>query len=99
MDLLNKAVARDPNFFLAYCQLAFAHDLMEIDTPRALGPGKVGHRFCISAEAGFGRSAPGAGLASLTGDMPITDRARAELALAQQSLPNNPASLRVSWID
>ena len=28
MDLLNKAVARDPNFFLAYCQLAFVHDLI-----------------------------------------------------------------------
>src|SRR4051812_26840146 len=27
-DLLNTAVARDPNFFLAYCQLAFAHDLL-----------------------------------------------------------------------
>src|SRR5207302_10709024 len=27
VDLLNKAVARDPSFFLAYCQLAFAHDL------------------------------------------------------------------------
>ena len=26
VELLNKAVARDPNFFLAYCQLAFAHD-------------------------------------------------------------------------
>ena len=39
VDLLNKAVARDPNFFLAYCQLAFAHDLVyqeEIDhTPLA----------------------------------------------------------------
>src|SRR5437870_10243307 len=28
VDLLNKAVARDPSFFLAYCQLAFAHDLV-----------------------------------------------------------------------
>src|SRR5947207_11346428 len=28
VELLNKAVARDPNFFLAYCQLAFAHDMM-----------------------------------------------------------------------
>ena len=28
VDLLNRAVARDPNFFLAYCQLAFAHDLV-----------------------------------------------------------------------
>src|SRR5256886_14976776 len=25
VELLSKAVARDPNFFLAYCQLAFAH--------------------------------------------------------------------------
>ena len=28
VDLLNQAVARDPNFFLAYCQLAFVHDLI-----------------------------------------------------------------------
>ena len=93
MDLLNKAVARDPNFFLAYCQLAFAHDLIQGNratiTPRALGPGKVGHRFCISVEAGFGGSAPGAGVAPLLGYSDY-DRARAELALAQQSLPNNP---------
>src|SRR5205807_9217340 len=26
VELLNKAIARDPNFFLAYCQLAFVHD-------------------------------------------------------------------------
>ena len=64
VELLNKAVARDPNFFLAYCQLAFAHDLIGRH-PRAPGPGKVGHRFCISVEAGFGGSAPGAGLAPL----------------------------------
>src|SRR6476619_4815219 len=34
VELLNKAVARDPKFFLAYCQLAFLHDLIyqqEID--------------------------------------------------------------------
>ena len=66
VELLNKAVARDPNFFLAYCQLAFAHDLIG-KHPRALGPGKVGHRFCISVEAGFGGSAPGAGVAPLLG--------------------------------
>ena len=66
VDLLNKAVARDPNFFLAYCQLAFAHDLIGRH-PCALGPGKVGHRFCISVEAGFGGSAPGAGVAPLLG--------------------------------
>ena len=77
VDLLNKAVARDPNFFLAYCQLAFAHELIGNSSPPgvptrrkhpgALGPGKVGHRFCISVEAGFGGSAPGAGVAPLFG--------------------------------
>ena len=93
VDLLNKAVARDPNFFLAYCQLAFVHDMVydsgDRSHSRSFGPCTVGHRFCISAEAQFGRSAPGAGLASLLGKSDY-DRARAELALAQQSLPNNP---------
>src|SRR5438067_9814288 len=44
VDLLNKAVARDPNFLLAYCQLAFAHDGIyrdEIDhTPARLALAK-----------------------------------------------------------
>src|SRR5205807_1984553 len=31
-ELLNKAVSRDPNFFLAYCQLALAHDLIHTVT-------------------------------------------------------------------
>ena len=69
VDLLNKAVARDPNFFLAYCQLAFVHDLIyrKRQTRTPFGPGKVGHRFCISVEAGFGGSAPGAGVAPFFG--------------------------------
>src|SRR5207248_10886538 len=28
VELLNKAVARDPNFFFPYCQLAFTHELI-----------------------------------------------------------------------
>ena len=39
VDLLNKAVARDPNFFLAYCQLAFAHDCFT--TRRSITPPRV----------------------------------------------------------
>ncbi len=35
VDLLNKAVVRDPNFFEAYCQLAFAHDLVYRGNTRA----------------------------------------------------------------
>src|SRR5213595_1075421 len=45
VELLNKAVARDPNFLLAYCQLAFVHDLVyreETDhTPERLARAKA----------------------------------------------------------
>ena len=102
MDLLNKAVARDPNFFLAYCQLAFAHDLvydMEIDhTPArlALAKSAIDSAFRLRPDSGEAHLALGWHLYWGYADY---DRARAELALAQQSLPNNPRGLRVSWID
>src|SRR5438128_9065062 len=32
VELLNQAVARDPKFLLAYCRLAFAHDLLYLST-------------------------------------------------------------------
>src|SRR5205814_9431477 len=34
VELLNKAVSRDPNFFIAYSQLAFAYDLIVISSAR-----------------------------------------------------------------
>ncbi len=86
VDLLNKAVARDPNFFLAYCQLAFAHDLIGRH-PRAPGPGKVGHRFCVSVEAGFGGSAPGAGVAPLSGAIRIMTARAPNLLLLNRVYP------------
>ena len=58
VDLLNKAVARDPNFFLAYCQLAFAHDLVydsEIDhTPArlALAQSAIDSAFRLRPDSG-----------------------------------------------
>ena len=91
VDLLNKAVARDPNFFLAYCQLAFAHDLIyqdEIDhTPARLALAQVGHRFCISVEAGFGGSAPGAGVAPLLRDIRIMTARAPNLLLLNRVYP------------
>src|SRR5438045_8139115 len=45
VELLNKAVARDPNFFLAYCQLALAYALILADTacrPARLALGQSG---------------------------------------------------------
>jgi TolB-like protein/Flp pilus assembly protein TadD/predicted Ser/Thr protein kinase len=93
VDLLNKAVARDPNFFLAYCQLAFAHDLVyqgDIDhTPARLA-------LAQSAIDSAVRLRPDSGEAHLALAWHLFwgysdyDRARAELAFAQQSLPNNP---------
>ena len=58
VDLLNKAVARDPNFFLAYCQLAFVHDLIyqqEIDhTPArlALAKSAIDSAFRLRPDSG-----------------------------------------------
>ena len=93
VDLLNKAVARDPNFFLAYCQLAFVHDLVyqqEIDhTPArlALAKAAIDSAFRLRPDSGEAHLALGRHLYWGYADY---DRARAELALVQQSLPNNP---------
>jgi len=92
VDLLNKAVTRDPNFFLAYCQLAFVHDLIyqqEIDhTPArlALAKAAVDSAFRLRPDSGEVHLALGWHLYWGYSDY---DRARGELALAQQSLPNN----------
>jgi TolB-like protein/Tfp pilus assembly protein PilF/predicted Ser/Thr protein kinase len=88
VELLNKAVARDPNFLLAYCQLAFAYDLIG-NTPErlALAKSAIDSAFRLRPDSGEAHLA----LAwHLYGGYSDYDRARAELALAQQSLPNNP---------
>src|SRR5438094_2192431 len=93
VELLNKAVARDPNFLLAYCQLAFVHDLVyreETDhTPErlALAKASIDSAFRLRPDSGEVHLALGWHL--YWGYLDY-DRARAELALAQQSLPNNP---------
>src|SRR5438067_3385484 len=88
VELLNKAVARDPNFFLAYCQLAFAHDLIG-NTPARLAMAKsaIDSAFRLRPDSGEAHLALAWHLFWGYSDY---DRARAELALAQQSLPNNP---------
>src|SRR5437870_6632 len=103
VELLNKAVARDPNFFLAYCQLALAHDLIHADTDStparlALAQSAIDSAFRLRPDSGeahlalawhlYGGDLYGGDLygGAIRRDY---DRARAELALAQQSLPNN----------
>src|SRR5438477_9438911 len=93
VDLLNKAVARDPNFLLAYCQLAFTHDGVyqdEIDhTPArlALAQSAIDSAFRLRPDSGEAHLALSWHLYAGYSDY---DRARSEVALAQQSLPNNP---------
>ena len=92
VELLNKAVSRDPNFFLAYCQLALAHDLIHTGTdptPARLALAKlaIDSAFRLRPDSGEAHLALASHLyLGYTG----YDRARAELALARQSLPNNP---------
>ena len=88
VELLNKAVARDPNFFLAYCQLALAHDLIG-NTPErlALAKSAIDSAFRLRPDSGEAHLALACHFFLGYSDY---DRARAELALAQQSLPNNP---------
>src|SRR5882757_3928973 len=101
VELLNKAVARDPNFFLAYCQLAFVHDLVyqqEIDhTPArlALAKSAIDSAFRLRADSGEAHLALGWHLYWGYSDYA---RARAEIAVAQQSLPNNPRAFELAGL-
>jgi serine/threonine protein kinase/tetratricopeptide (TPR) repeat protein len=91
-DLLNQAVARDPLFFQAYCQLAHTHGLLYL-----LGvdhtPGRLASMEA-AVQAAF-RIRPDAGEADLARAENLYfgyldyDGALAELELARRSLPNN----------
>jgi len=99
VDLLNKAVARDPNFLLAYCQLAFAHDLVYQErkdhTPArlALAQSAIDSAFRLRPNSGEAHLALAWHLYWGYSDY---DRARAELALAQQSLPNDARAFELA---
>ena len=91
-DLLNQAVARDPNFLLAYCLLANTQALLyfygEDHTPerRALVEAAVNAASRLRPDAGETHLARADYLYRCYLDY---DRARAELAVAQRLLPNN----------
>ncbi|MGI8890981.1 MAG: protein kinase domain-containing protein, partial [Chthoniobacterales bacterium] len=88
VDLLNKALARDPNFFIAYCQLAFAHELTDKTPARlALAKSAIDSAFRLRPDSGEAHLALAWHLFWGYSDY---DRARAELALARETLPNNP---------
>ena len=91
-DLLNQAVAHDPSFFQAYCQLAYTHDALY-----SLGFDHTPARLALAGaavEAAF-RLRPDAGEAHLARAGNLYrgyldyDGALAELEVARQTLPND----------
>jgi serine/threonine-protein kinase len=93
IDLLNQALARDPSFFLAQCQLAYAHDnlyFLGIDhTPARLAAAEaaVAAAFHLQPNAGEAHLARAEHL--YRGYLNF-DGALAELEIARKSLPNDP---------
>src|SRR5437773_953380 len=89
--LLDQATARDPQFFLAYCGLAKTHGLLysiydHTQAQRDLADASVKAAIRLRPEAGEAHLARAEYLYRCYLDY---DNARAELALAERSLPNN----------
>jgi TolB-like protein/Tfp pilus assembly protein PilF len=91
-DLLNQAVARDPSFFRAYCQLAYAHDALYF-----LGFDHTTARLALAEAAvqAATRLRPDAGETHLARAQNLYwgyldyNGALAELEVARQTLPND----------
>jgi tetratricopeptide (TPR) repeat protein len=103
IELLDQAVGRDPNFFLAYCQLAYAHGQVYFfnfdHTPArsALVNSAVQKAAGLRPEAGETHLARAGYFYRCFED---SDRARAELTIAAHSLPNNSELVAlVGYID
>ena len=92
VQLADQAVARDPDFFLAYCQLASAHNYIYFfgfdHTPArlALADGALKALLRLRPEAGETHLARADFFYRCYLDY---EKARAELAIAQRVLPNN----------
>jgi TolB-like protein/class 3 adenylate cyclase/Flp pilus assembly protein TadD len=101
--LLDEAVARDPLFLRAFCQLAYAHDnlyLLGYDhnpARRALADAAVQNALRLSPDSGEAHLALAENLYRGYLDY---DRALAELAIAQQTSPNDSrVSELIGYID
>ena len=99
VELFNQAIARDPKFFLAYCQLAATHDqlyfLGQDHTPARIALGDAAVQSAL-------RLRPDAAEAHLTLAQHLYrgyldyDHARAEIAIAQRTLPNDPLAFELT---
>src|SRR4029453_5603216 len=92
VDLLNQAIARDPAFLLAYCQLAEAHDSLYFQgfdhTPGrlALAKSAIDSAFRLKPDSGEAHFALASHL--YLGYLDY-DHAHDALAIAARTLPNN----------
>jgi TolB-like protein len=99
IDLLNQAVARDPSFFEAYCELAVHHDQLyffNLDhTPARLAAAEaaIQEAFRIRPNAGEAHLARAWHLYNGYLDY---EGALAELEVARQTLPNDPLIFRLT---
>jgi serine/threonine protein kinase/Flp pilus assembly protein TadD len=99
IDLLNQAVARDPSFFEAYCELAVHHDQFYFfgydHTPARLASAEAAIReaFRIRPNAGEAHWARAYHLYNGYLDY---EGALAELEVARQTLPNDPRIFRLT---
>ena len=94
IELLNQAVARDPSFFLAYCQLSLAHDQLYFTVGIDHTPARL--QAAESALQAAFRLRPDAGEAHLARAEHLYrgyldyNGALAELEIARRILPNDP---------
>ena len=92
VQLLNQAIARDPDFYLAYCELSAAHDYLyffgldHTPTRRASADAALKAVVRLRPDAGETHLAQANFFYRCYLDY---DHARTELALAQRALPNN----------
>jgi serine/threonine protein kinase len=95
VDLLNQAVARDPSFLDAYCQLAYAHDWLYFGGGNGLDNTPARLALAEAAIQGAARLNPNAGETHLARAQNLYwgyldyDGALAELETARQTLPND----------
>jgi TolB-like protein/Tfp pilus assembly protein PilF len=99
IDLLNRAVAQDPSFFEAYCQLAYAHGWLYF-----LGFDHTSARLALAEAAlqAASRLRPDAGETHLARGQNLYwgyrdyDGALAELEVARQTLPNDAGTFKLT---
>jgi TolB-like protein/Tfp pilus assembly protein PilF len=98
IDLLNRAVARDPSFLEAYCQLAFAHDQLYFEgidrTPArlAMAKGAIDSAFRLKPDSSDAHLAQAVHLYRGYLDY---DGALAEVEIARHNLPNQARIFRL----